>query len=245
MPLPKEKSTPVTSLRDQTILLYGFPKTGKTTFASQFPNALFFAFEDGHKGISAYVERLKTWKQFQSDVEDLLAISDPSKYPYKVVVVDTVNGAYDMCAEHVGQNQGFRHASDLAMGKGWALIRDEFLRQINKITLSPFGTVLIAHTDLQKINTGEREISQITPDIPGKLKQNLTGMANCLLYVCVDESFGGKRQHVIKTKPTELYQAGCHVASALPETIPLNFKQFNEEWNKAVNSKEAKNVVAG
>ena len=38
-------------LKGYTVLLYGEPKTGKTTTASKFPNALLLAFETGYLAI--------------------------------------------------------------------------------------------------------------------------------------------------------------------------------------------------
>ena len=38
-------------LKGYTVLLYGEPKTGKTTIASKFPKALLLAFETGYLAI--------------------------------------------------------------------------------------------------------------------------------------------------------------------------------------------------
>lgn len=40
--LPKQRTKPTTDLGKQTILLYSAPKLGKSTFASRFPEAVFF-----------------------------------------------------------------------------------------------------------------------------------------------------------------------------------------------------------
>ncbi len=45
--LPTEASKPVTELGKQTILLYGSPKLGKSSFASKAPGSLFFECEPG------------------------------------------------------------------------------------------------------------------------------------------------------------------------------------------------------
>jgi len=45
--LPTEASKPVTELGKQTILLYGSPKLGKSSFASKEPGSLFFECEPG------------------------------------------------------------------------------------------------------------------------------------------------------------------------------------------------------
>lgn len=40
--LPTQRTKPITDLGKQTILLYSAPKLGKSTFASRFPEAIFF-----------------------------------------------------------------------------------------------------------------------------------------------------------------------------------------------------------
>ena len=45
--LPTTKTKPTTDLAKQSILLYGVPKLGKSSFASQFPEARFFECEPG------------------------------------------------------------------------------------------------------------------------------------------------------------------------------------------------------
>ena len=47
MPLPTAKTPAKRSLSDVSILLYGPSKIGKSTFASQAPNAIFIATEPG------------------------------------------------------------------------------------------------------------------------------------------------------------------------------------------------------
>ena len=47
MPLPTAKTPPKRSLSDVSILLYGPSKIGKSTFASQAPDAIFLATEPG------------------------------------------------------------------------------------------------------------------------------------------------------------------------------------------------------
>ena len=45
--LPTQKTLPKMSLRDMTVLIYAAPKFGKSTWASQAPDALFLATEPG------------------------------------------------------------------------------------------------------------------------------------------------------------------------------------------------------
>jgi hypothetical protein len=239
MPLPKEISEPVLELRKQTILVYGKPKTGKTTFLSGLPNNLWLATEDGHKGIRGYMDRLYSWEQFLGDIQEL-SDQDMKKCPYHAVTVDTLNGLYDLCNDYVCKKKGFEHPSDPAQGKGWQLIREEFLKQLNKLIALPLGTIFIAHAVALGDDKDKAKTEIIVPDLPGKLRTSISGLANCVFYSTVEDDFEKGLSFVIKTRPTPSYQAGCHV-TRLPETLPNDFKTFAEEWRKATGqTKEGK-----
>lgn len=59
MLLPTEKKQPKQKLEDYSILLYGQPKIGKSTFCSQMDMPLFLATEPG-------LEALSVWGEFES-----------------------------------------------------------------------------------------------------------------------------------------------------------------------------------
>ena len=52
--LPTQRTKPITDLDKQTILLYSAPKLGKSTFASRFPEAIFFECEPGLTHIEVF-----------------------------------------------------------------------------------------------------------------------------------------------------------------------------------------------
>lgn len=59
--LPKAKTTPTADLATKTTLIYGPPKIGKSTFAAQFPDALFFECEPGLGELSVYKVPTYNW----------------------------------------------------------------------------------------------------------------------------------------------------------------------------------------
>ncbi|HOK47887.1 MAG TPA: AAA family ATPase, partial [Bryobacteraceae bacterium] len=61
MALPTKKTPPRANLGDYSILIYGPTKIGKTTLASQFPEALFLATEPGLNALEAYQIPITSW----------------------------------------------------------------------------------------------------------------------------------------------------------------------------------------
>ena len=59
-------------LRGKYVLLYGKPKSGKTTAATSFPNALLCAFEKGYNAIGGVRPvDITTWSDFKQVLRQL------------------------------------------------------------------------------------------------------------------------------------------------------------------------------
>jgi replication-associated recombination protein RarA len=59
-------------LRGYSVLFYGSPKSGKTTIASKFPNALLIAFEKGYNALAGvYAQPINTWGEFKKTLTEL------------------------------------------------------------------------------------------------------------------------------------------------------------------------------
>ena len=56
--LPDTKSVTESSISNYTTLIYGDPKSGKTTVAADFPGALFAATEAGHKFVNGILDKV-------------------------------------------------------------------------------------------------------------------------------------------------------------------------------------------
>lgn len=85
--LPTEASKPVTELGKQTILLYGSPKLGKSSFASKAPGSLFLECEPGLNHLEVYKVPTYSWEAFLEACK-LVAKGD---HNFKTIVIDTVD----------------------------------------------------------------------------------------------------------------------------------------------------------
>lgn len=62
--LPTERSRPTVDLSRQTLLVYGPPKIGKSTFASRFPETIFFECEPGLNQLEVFKVPTYSWEDF-------------------------------------------------------------------------------------------------------------------------------------------------------------------------------------
>jgi len=227
--LPTQKTPPKKSLADLTVLAYGPSKIGKSTWCSHADGALFLATEAGLNNLDVFQVPIGTW-------EDLLAACKEiaeGKHPYKTIVLDTVDNAYRMCAEHICQKFKIEHESDLGYGKGYALINNEFYRVLNKLSLLPYGLFLVSHSQEKEIETRTGKLTRIVPTLPDKARKIVLGMVDMILFCDLDMATGedGKplQRRVIRTKPHVNYEAGDRTG-VLPEVIDLDFSKFVEAF---------------
>lgn len=75
-------------LKGKYILLYGKPKSGKTTLASKFPKNLLIAFEKGYNAIDGIrAVDINTWSDFKLVLRQLKLAE--AKQMYDTITIDT------------------------------------------------------------------------------------------------------------------------------------------------------------
>ena len=223
--LPTTKTPPRTSLTDLTVLVYGPTKIGKTTWCAQAEGVLFLATEAGLNNLETFQVAISTWEQLLAACGEIAA----GNHPFKAIVLDTVDNAFRMCADYVCAKHKVEHESDLAYGKGYALVANEFYRVLNKLALLPYGLFLISHAQEREFETRTGKVTRIVPTLPDKARKVVLGMADMVLFCDLDVAPGadGKQvvRRVMRTKPSAAYEAGDRTGR-LPETIELDYRKF-------------------
>jgi len=196
-----------------------------STWCSQAKGALFLATEAGLNNLDVFQAPITRWEEL------LLACREiaEGKHPFRTVVIDTVDNAYRMCADHICTKLKIDHESDLGFGKGYALINNEFHRVLNKLSLLPYGLFLVSHSQEREIETRTGKHTRIVPTLPDRVRQIVLGMADMVLLCDVDTVPGPDGQptmrRVMRTKPHVNYEAGDRTGR-LPETIDLDYDAF-------------------
>lgn len=227
--LPTKKTAPKTDLTDFTILVHGKQKYGKSTFCSMAPDALFLATEPGLNSLETYQVPITSW-------DDLLAAAGEiaqGNHSFRTIVIDTIDLAYRMCADHVCRRAKVEHESDLTFGKGFALVNNEFYRVLTKLGHLPYGLVLISHSQDREVETRTGKVVRTIPTLPDKARKIVLGMVDMILYVDLEPVAGPEgrpeTRRVIRTKPSLTYEAGDRTGR-LPEVLDLDFAKFVEAF---------------
>lgn len=227
MLLPKVKTPPKANLNDFTILLYGEPKVGKTTFCNAGGRTLFLATEDGQGGVESYRVPIDNWETFLQVLEEL----KQDGLPYTKVCIDTVDNLYKFCCEWACKKLGVIHQSDAAFGKGADTINSEFLRQLTRLALMPYGLWMISHATEREIRPrAGASYTMISPTLPAAARRIVLGMSDHILYAAreydTDEKTGAviSEKRVVHTQGSNYFEAGGRIT--LPESLPLDYETF-------------------
>ena len=233
--LPTAKTAPKNSLADLTVLVYGQTKIGKTTLCSQAEGALFLATEPGLNALDVYQVPILTWE----DLLNACAEISEGNHPFKTVVIDTIDNAYKFCTDYILRKFKVEHESDLAYGKGYAIVNNEFQRVLTKLAFLPCGLFLISHAREMEMESRTGKFTRVVPTLPDKARKIVLGMADMVLFCDLEVQPGadGEPQvrRVIRTKPSLFYEAGDRTGR-LPEVLDLDYRVFLREFNAAATS---------
>ena len=145
--------------------LYAREKWGKSSLFAHAPGAIFFMtrgetglvelISGGRVPATAHFDYSEqtppTWPVLRQAVRELLQ----NEHPYKLLVIDTCNGAEVLCEEHVRKAEfGGSVAKFNSYGKGWNSCRVEwadFLADLDRLRSGRgMGIVLLAHTKVKR-----------------------------------------------------------------------------------------------
>lgn len=99
--------------------IYGAPKTGKTTLATQMDGSLLLAFETGYNALPGVIPQdITTWGQMKEVYRELK--KPEVKEHYKAIIVDTIDIAADRCKKYICNQNGIEDLGELGYGKIFA-----------------------------------------------------------------------------------------------------------------------------
>ena len=231
-----EKNVISRDLKGKYVLLYGKPKSGKTTAACSFPDAVLLAFEKGYNAIgNVYPFDINKWSDFKMALRDL---EDARvKERFKTVIIDTVSICWEMCEKFVCQQNGVQKISDIPWGAGYTACKKEFETSIRKITQLGYGVVLIAHSASRVEKTADgSDIEIISPDLPKRASEVCNGIVDIIGYIG-NEWVNGERKRWLYTRETPTLFAGSRF-KYMPDKIPFGYDELVNAIAEAIEMAE-------
>ena len=233
-------------LRGYSVMLYGAPKTGKTTTACQFPGALLLGFEKGWSTIAGVmVQPINSWSEFK---KLFVEFKDPDvQAKYQTIVIDTADIAYSYCEKYICNRESdakhdYQTVADIPYGKGYAMAMEEFDECIRKILQLGYGLVLISHEqDKTMKNERGEEYNQLIPTLDKRARLVCERTCDIIGYCRQVQTENG---YVVRMfmRESDRYVAGSRFKYT-PESIELTYDNLVKAIGDAIDAQE--NLVKG
>lgn len=196
------------------LLLYGTPGVGKTTFAAQAPNPIFFDFErstDVLRHTKGLEDTAVVHPKRMSEVFD--AIPDLPKSGFKTVVFDTISSWQDFQLEEhmieVEKKSGGRQSRHLPLFQDFRISTQIFKEIFRMLQNMPINVILIAHDKelTRKREDGTETTVGIRPELTPRLNESVTRLINIAAYYTQEANLKGEYTRKLYVNSTNLIRA--------------------------------------
>lgn len=137
------------------VCVYGVEGIGKTTFASQFPEPLFFDLDKGSAQLDvSRVTDITSWPLLLSSIKEIY--DNPTIC--KTLVIDTADAAERMCIDYICGKFNKKGIEEFGYGAGYTYLTEEFARflvQLDACIGQGINVVVLAHAVLKTVTLPE------------------------------------------------------------------------------------------
>ena len=218
--------------------IYGAPKTGKTTLASQMDGCLLLAFEQGYNALPGVIAQdITTWGEMKQVFRELK--KPEVQETFKAIIVDTIDVAADKCKKYICQQNGIEDLGDLGYGKGWTKFKDEFNEIFRGLTQLGYAVFFIGHhkeVTLTDASTGTERMV-IRPSLSNSTREVIAGMADIYGYA---KQSGRKDEMstLVLRDPTGVIECGCRFKYIDNEMI-TSYQNLVDALQRAIDKEAA------
>jgi len=229
------------------VVLYGPPKAGKSTFASEAEKPIFVTTEDGVDSLP--VDQYPKAKDYTTLFKTVEKIATES-HDYKTIVIDTLNGATELCAKMVCDNQfGGEWISEKgregfnAYARGWDSVATEMPMLMELLdecrTARDMTVIMLSHTGLHTVkHPSDGDYTKFAPDIDKRVWAKWSKWCDIILRAdydyCIRQSDDNRKGRAeigdttrwIYSVGNAAQDAGTRVGYELPEKMSLSYALF-------------------
>ncbi len=235
--LPVEKSKINNNFKSQKFLMLGSAGIGKSAFWAQDPKALFLETESGLNALEVFKLSIRSWNDLREAYAALKASADSGKFPYDLIVMDTVDRLVDFAQEEtIARAKDFykkievNTIGDIPQGGGWYKVKEMVMSFFNKLELLNCAIALIAHSDIKRIKDTTSEFDKNTISIGGQLGDDIIAFPDHVMNV-ESHMIGDRIQRLVLTIPTQSREAksrGGMIPSGMKwgDNTSENYKAF-------------------
>lgn len=209
-------------------LIVGAPKIGKTTFAAQLGDDVYFlAGEKGYDHQEIMVTDVTTYNILVAAVDAL------TKSSYKTVVFDTIDKIVEVIENEVCIRNKVQAMKDIAYGAGQVASRKMLFAEFDKLRNAGIGIVMTTHQKEKEFKTEAISWTAMGTSLGKSYEEAILGYCDLILYSYKNSA----DVRMIRTQPNKYIQCAGDRTGKLPATMELNAKKVMEILNQPTPTK--------
>lgn len=182
--LPENKPREIVADKRVRMFVYGEPFSGKTTFASKFPNPIILSTDGNYDLLETPAITLSSTKEWLDAIAEL----ESGKHTYETVIIDVVDQFFDIYREEFLRSKGKEHETDLNM-KGWEMVRKPFKHMLYRLASLPYNVIFIGHSkDKTMRDRFGIETTITTYVLPDELAKYITSVVKAAFFTQVEKA---------------------------------------------------------
>lgn len=222
--------------RPQRLVVYGQEGVGKTTLAAQLPSPLVLDTEAGSGQLVVDRVPVGSLEDLGAALREILEERAAGRLPYRTVVLDTVDRIWNMAADHVCREKGWKSIEDAGYGKGLKMATEQFctcITALDRLVAAGLYVVCVCHAKVETLSLPDKEdfsVYQLKVSAPGKqaeesaafLKQWADAVVFCQFNTLVSSESGKAvaQKRVMRTAHGACWEAKNRYG--LPETLDMD-----------------------
>ena len=224
-----------TDLSGYITYIYGAPKTGKTTLATQAPKALLLAFERGYNALPGVMAQdITSWGDMKQVYRELK--KPEVKNTFETIIVDTIDIAADMCQKYICDQNGITALGELGFGKGWGYFKSEFSLVFRGLTQLGYAVIFLGHE--REVIDDENKTKTIRPALTASTRTIITGMSDIIGYAHQDKNY---TQSVLTIRcGNDSIECGSRFKYMKPE-FPMSYNNLIDALREAIEKEAVEN----
>jgi hypothetical protein len=224
------------------VIAYGVEGIGKSTLASQFPNAVVLDTEDGTNHLDVARVSVSSWMDLEGALHELIR----DNQGFKTVVIDSIDWAERLLIDHLLKKANKRSIEDFGFGKGYTMVAESVGRLLSvcdSLIDQGVNVVMVGHSTVKRVSPPDMDEGydryelKLTKQSGPLVKE----WADCILFAnyrtkLVAGEDGrtrakGGRERVLHTERTAAFDAKNRygLAPELPMTIEALAPLFASE----------------
>ena len=243
MLLPENKRRERKIDRSPDMWIYGDSYVGKSTFIDQFDDLLFINTYGNIDNTTSPVITIKdeitvqgrlTTRKFAWEVFlDVVAELEKKQNNFKRICIDLVEDLYEHCRLYMYDKLGIEHEQDAGYGKGWDMVRTEYLSTIKRLKNLGYQIIYISKEIESEITLkGGAKLTTVKPNINDKVANILAGTVDLTARVFMD----GQDRYIQLGKKENIFGGGRFNFKV--DKVQLNKDEFIKALEEAQQASE-------